>query len=411
MSDFEDRLAALDPAAGVPYEHRDLDSLISRITAQPVRTKSRLWHNIELKVASTLIAASMVTAGAVAVFQGAGAGLPVLAIQSTSGAHSLKSASLPTAGAMQIYEEFNFIPGPGLTKNTPTSPSYELQIPSSGSDEAARVAKVFGVSGSPVNTSSGGVDWTVTSSSGSSLDYANSWIPEWTYAASPATMSTDFLPSDLPSQSTLANDVQRYLAKLGYDYTLSAPSFGTTTSTSNTTTPGSTSTADVTYSVAVDGMSTDQYVSFSVDANNNVVNASGPAFSVGSSLVYPLQSLAAGVAALNVEQQSKFPVPSPQASPPTTGSGLNAGGTNSSTTPSGPPIVNVALNADSLSLETYQLTDGSMWLLPVYDYTGVETNLDGSTSSGTWYELAVDPSYVHVTNSTGTGGTHGVINY
>ena len=410
MSDFEDRLAALDPAARQPYEHRDLDSLISRITTQPVRTKSRLWHNIELKVASTLIAGAMVTAGAVAVFQGAGAGLPVLAIQSTSGAHSLKSASLPTKGAMQIYEEFNFTAGPGLTATTPTSSSYELQIPSSGSNEAVRVAKIFGVSGSPVNTSGEGVDWTITGPSGSSLDYANSWVPEWSYAASPATMSTDFLPSDLPSQSTLANDVQSYLAKLGYGYTLSAPSFGTTTSTSNTTTTGSTSTADVTYSVAVDGMSTDQYVSFSVDANNNVVNASGPAFSVGSSLVYPLQSLAAGVAALNVEQQSRDPATSPQTSPPT-GTGLNAGGTNTSTTPSGPPIVDVTLNFDSLSLETFQLTDGSMWLLPVYNYTGVETNLDGSTSSGTWHELAVDPSYVHVTNNTTSGGTHGVINY
>lgn len=410
MSDFEDRLAAIDPAARQPYEHRDLDSLISRITTQSVRTKSRLWHNIELKVASTLIAASMVTAGAVAVFQGTGAGLPVLAIQSTTGAHSLKSASLPTMGAMQIYEEFNFAAGPGLTATRSASPSYELQIPSSGSNEAVRVAKVFGVSGSPVNTSGDGVNWTVTGPSGSSLDYANSWVPEWSYAASPATMSTDFLPSDLPSQSTLANDVQSYLAKLGYGYTLSAPSFGTTTSTSNTTTPGSTSTADVTYSVAVDGMSTDQYVSFSVDANNNVVNASGPAFSVGSSLVYPLQGLAAGVAALNVEQQSRYPATSPQTSPPT-GTGLNAGGTNTSTTPPGPPIVDVTLNFDSLSLEAYQLTDGSLWLLPVYDYTGVETNLDGSTSSGTWYELAVDPSYVHVTNSTTSGGTHGVINY
>jgi hypothetical protein len=407
VSDFEDRLAALDPAAREPYEHRDLDSLISRITTQPVRTRSRLWHNIELKVASTLIAGAMVTAGAVAVFQGAGAGLPVLAIQSTSGAHSLKSASLPTKGAMQIYEEFNFTAGPGLTATTPTSSSYELQIPSSGSNEAVRVAKIFGVSGSPVNTSGEGVDWTITGPSGSSLDYANSWVPEWSYAASPATMSTDFLPSDLPSQSTLANDVQSYLAKLGYGYTLSAPSFGTTTSTSNTTTTGSTSTADVTYSVAVDGMSTDQYVSFSVDANNNVVNASGPTFKVGSSLVYPLQSLAAGVAALNVEQQSKYRATSPETNTSTTGAGTNP----TSPTASGPPIVNVTLNADSLSFETYQLTDGTMWMLPVYNYTGVETNLDGSSSSGTWYELAVAPTYVHVTNSTGTGGTHGVINY
>jgi hypothetical protein len=76
--------------------------------------------------------------------------------------------------------------------------------------------------------------------------------------------------------------------------------------------------------------------------------------------------------------------------------------------PSGPPIVNVTLDNASITLHTYQLTDGSLWLLPVYSYTGLITSADGSTSSGIWNELAVDPSYVHV---SGPGSSHGVINY
>lgn len=397
MSDFEDRLAALDPAAGASYRHRDLDALISRITSQPVARKRRRWHTIELKLAGTLIAGALVTAGSLAIVQGAGTALPVLALKSPSAAQTFKGAVHSAAGAMQVYERFDFTAGSGLGAAVPTNLSYELKIPSSPASEAARVASIFGVSGAPVNASGDGLDWTVTGSSGHALDYASAGIPQWTFSTTSLTSSTGYFPS----RTTLAADVQRYLTRLGYGYTLSAPSFGTTTSSatsSATSAPGSTSTEDVTYSVDVDGSSTDQYVSFSVDANNNVVSASGPAFSVATTSNYPLQSPAAGVDALNVEQQGRFPATSPATS---------AGG-STNTTPSGPPVVNVILDADTITLETYQLTDGSLWLLPVYDYSGTSVGVDGSLSTGTWYELAVDPSYVHV---SGPGSSRGVVNY
>lgn len=407
MSDFEDRLAALDPVAGASYEHRDLDAMISRITAQPFTRNFGLWRKIELKLAGTLITGALVTAGSVALFQG-GAGLPVLAIQSAVGANAPKAFGTSASGAMQIYERFNFTAGPGLTATTPTNPSFELQIPSSAASEAARVATVFGVTGSPVNSSGDATDWLVTSSSGSTLDYANVGVPQWTYNAAPSTNSST---SELPRQATLASDVQRHLKQLGYGYTLSSPSFGTTTSSSDTGAVNSTSTEDVSYTVDVAGISTDQSLRFSVDANNDVVSASGPAFSVGSATNYPLQSLAAGVGALNAEQQSRFPTTAPTTSTPSTSpsTGVNSGANDTTpTTPSGPPVVNVTLDADALTLQTYQLTDGSLWLLPVYNYTGTITNTDGSTSNGTWNELAVDPRYVRV---SGPGSSHGVINY
>jgi hypothetical protein len=407
VSDFEDRLVALDPAAGAFYQHRDLDAMISRITAQPVSRKLGLWRRIEFKLAGTLITGALVTAGSMALFQG-GAGLPVLAIQSAVGANAPKAFGTSASGTMQIYEKFNFTAGPVLSATTPTNLSFELQIPNSAASEAARVAAVFGVTGSPVNTSGNAIDWLVTSSSGSTLDYANVGVPQWTYSAAPSTNSST---SDLPSQATLASDVQRYLKQLGYGYTLAAPSFGTTTSSGDTGAVNSTSTEDVTYTVDVAGIGTDQSLSFSVDANNNVVSASGPAFSVGSTTNYPLQSLAAGVNALNAEQQSRFPTTAPTTSSSGTGtsSGVNPGATDTTpTTPSGPPVVNVILDADSLTLQTYQLTNGSLWLLPVYDYTGTITSADGSSSSATWNELAVDPNYVQV---SGPGSSHGVINY
>lgn len=410
MSDFEDRLAALDPAAGQPYQHRDLDALISRVTTQPITTKRRWWRNLQLRLSGTLIAGALVTAGAFALFQGPGTTLPVLALQATSGANVPATSASGYTGAMQIYVKFNFSAGPGLSTTTPISASYQLQVPSSGATETSRLAQIFGISGSPVNTSGDGVDWSVTDASGSSLDYANSGVPQWSYSATPSTTSTDSSLSDLPSQSTLANDVRHYLSMMGYGYSVSAPSFGASTAT-DATSASSTSTEDVTYTVDVDGMSTNQTVSFSVDANNKVVNAAGPAFNVTSTTNYPLQSLAAGVSALNVEQQKKCPATSPETSTPGTSAGTTAGSSGTtSTTPTGPPIVDVTLNSDSITLATYQLTDGSVWLLPVYNYEGVEKNINGSSSSGSWHELAVDPSYVHVSGNSSSGG-HGVVNY
>ena len=44
--------------------------------------------------------------------------------------------------------------------------------------------------------------------------------------------------------------------------------------------------------------------------------------------------------------------------------------TTTTTTPA-PPIVNVTLDAETISYQTYQLTDGSVWMLPIYNYTGL----------------------------------------
>jgi hypothetical protein len=407
VSDFEDRLAALDPAAGQPYQHRDLDLLISRITSVTTPAKSRVWRNFQLKVASTLVASALVTTGAIAALQGS-SGLPVLALQSTSGAASTPRAPSDfgpgASSAMEIYAKFDFSVGPGLSSTTPTSDSYQLFIPSSASSEGSRIAAIFGITGAPVNSSDNSTDWTVTNASGSSLNYANSGVPEWSYSTNESSNSS---LNELPSRVALENDVQSYLGKLGFGYSVSTPVFGTTTTTNNNSTPSSSSTEDVTYSVDVDNVSTDQYVNFSVDAANQVVSASGPAFSVASTLNYPLQSFTSAVSALNAAQQSKYPSASPI--PNTSTGGVNSGSsTTTSTPPSGPPIVDVTLNSASLTLAAYQLTDGSMWLLPVYSFAGVETSANGTISSGNWYELALDPSYVQYGASV---TRRGVVNY
>jgi hypothetical protein len=162
---------------------------------------------------------------------------------------------------------------------------------------------------------------------------------------------------------------------------------------------------------------TDQYLDFTVDQNNNVVAADGPAFSVTPAVNYPLQSPAAGVGVLEAQQQSYFasnnssgqPSGSGTSTTPLSGSDSpspsappSTADTNT-TTPSGPPIVDVTLDNATISYQTYQLTDGSVWILPVYNYTGLVTNADGSSYTGTWSTIAVDPAYIQVSTSSSGG--------
>ena len=65
----------------------------------------------------------------------------------------------------------------------------------------------------------------------------------------------------------------------------------------------------------------------------------------------------------------------------------------------------MTLDSVSTTLSSYTLTDGSVWMLPLYNYSGTVTNSDGSTYTGTWSTLAVDPSYVQLPVSS-TGGSN-----
>jgi len=415
VSDFEDRLAALDPVAHQPYQHQNLESMIARVTQMPATSKGRVWRNFQLKFVGAAVASALLTSGAIATFSN-GPGFAVLAIQGVNNSPAAQSPSAAPKSAMEVYEEFNFSAGSELGTTTPSNSSYALQIPSNGSSEASRVAGIFGVSGTPVDTNGDGSYWTVSDVAGNTLNYQNSTVPQWNFTSvsSGAVESTEAAAvSTLPDHSTVNALVQSYVSKLGYGFSLSSPTFSTSTSgTANA--DGSIKTAvgqsDVTYRVLVNGVSSDQLLSFSVDSNDEVVAASGPAFTVGSAQNYPLESPQAGISALNKVQQSRFPT---NTSPSTVPVGANGGSSATTTTvPSGPPIVDVTLNSYSLSLETYQLRDGSMWLLPIYTYAGGASNSYGTSStSTTWNELAIDPTYVKVSAASPSGITHGVVNY
>jgi hypothetical protein len=433
MSDFEDRLRAADPAAASTYQHPDTNAMISRIMAHAPRERRHVLRSFQLRMAGSVALAAALTVGGIAALEGASPGLAVFALAAphSSALHNSKAAggfsSLHTSSPMmRIFEEFDFSAGPDLSANAGTGAAYELTLPTSASAEDARLAAIFGVSGTPVDTNNDGQDFTVTDPSGNYVDYETyDTVPQWTYsvaipqAPNTSSTTTEGVTVAMPSQATVNSDVQNYLSQMGYGYQVSDPQFSE--SNNVVTSPGvptvTSNDEQASYSVTADGVVTDQSLQFTVDQNNNLVSASGPAFSVMPGVNYPLQSPAAGVEVLEAAQQSYFaangaagqssgssgstpPLPGTTTAPPSNSSGSSD---TTTTTPSGPPIVDVTLDAETISYQTYQLTDGSVWMLPIYNYTGLVDNADGTSYTGTWSTIAVDPTYIQVSNSSSGG--------
>jgi hypothetical protein len=436
MSDFHERLRAADPAAASNYEHPDTNAMISRIMTRAPRARSHVLRSFQLRMAGSVALAAALTVGGIAALDGAAPSLAIFALAAPNthkalGAQSFGTAHVPTNGMMRIYEEFNFTAGPDLSVNNGTGAAYQVTLPTSASAEASRIAAIFGVSGTPVDTNSDGQDFTITDPSGNFVDYQTyNTVPQWSYStAIPQAPNTSSTTSDgttvvMPSQSTVEADVQNYLGQLGYGYQVTDPQFSTSNNVTTAPSQPTVTTNDeqATFSVTVDGQLTDQYLDFTVDANNNVVSADGPAFTAMPAVNYPLQSPAAGVAVLEAQQQSYFASNSATgqssgavtSTTPASGSNSSSPGTppsassdttdtTTTTTPSGPPIVDVTLDVETISYQTYQLTDGSVWMLPIYNYTGLVNNADGSSYTGTWSTIAVDPTFIQVSTSSSGG--------
>jgi hypothetical protein len=383
MSDINDRLAALDPAAHDPYQARNLDEMISRIVASSPSgaARSAWWQRVQLRIAGTLILGTIIGAGTAAVVSG-GPGLAALAIQS----NATHPESFASANA-QLYEETRFSPAASLASSRAASPStslsFKMSLPHNSAREAARLATIFHVAGKVRHSHD---DWTVTSTTGATLDYQTSGAsPQWYYYSTPPKIAPSTASSSakvvMPSHTTLNEDARTVLTQLGFNYSVVAPLYSESTlSTTGTNgSPSSQSQEEVNYTVSVRDHDTDQSVSFSVNAHNTLVYAQGPAFDVRSGTNYPLQSALAGVSALNSVERAAFPP-----------AGANA---------AGPAIVHARVTSASIALATFRLKNGTSWLLPVYVYSGRIAQRNGAPASRTWREIAITPSLVRLSPS------------
>ena len=427
MSDVEHRLTGADPAAALTYEHRDADAMVSRIIAQYPRRRTGLLRSFQLKVAGSATLAAALTVGGIAALNGAAPSFAVLAIGTAPHSGAAVPTNTKVGGMMAIFAQYHFSAGDSLSSTPATTPSYRLHFPRDGSAEAQRVAAVLGVNGVPVDVNGDGTDWAVTDGNGTSVNYETyGGVPQWYYSTNTpptaSTSSSDVAGGAVVSNQVLDADAHRYLQQFGYGFAVGDPQYSSSTVTTSDPTTTSNQ-ATVSYGVFVGGVATDQSVTFTVDASNQLVDASGPAFSVAAGTDYPLISPTSGVDTLNAQQQRAFAQPNGDQSNSTTGTpttvvapsgtsattpvtsapgSLGSSGSNDTTTTivTAPPIIDVTLNDTSVSLRSYAMTDGSVWMLPVYDYVGTFANADGTNETSTWSLMAVQPAYVDVSAST-----------
>lgn len=390
MSNFAERLAAADPVAATSYEHADLAAMTSRITAQS-RAKSRpLLRTFQLRVASAVAVATVVTVGAIAALQSAAPSLAVLEIGTTGQFAAVKSVAAPT---MQINAQLHFVAGPAISSAAGTAAAYSLHVPANPVGEVTRVASTFEVTGSPTERIGEAGTWDVRDSSGAIVSYQSLSVPpRWTYSngskAPPLGPITPTSPGGVtltPARTASITAAAQYLARLRFGYDISQP---TVTWTSDPNLP---ITAQppldrqvISFTVQVQGVATDQIVAFMFDTAGKLLWASGPDFSVLASTDYPLSNPVQSVNALNSEQ---------------------ALATTQGTSPH--HQTSVTLMSEVLSLRTFQLTSGADWMLPTY----VFSQLLGGPSTK-WWIVALTPTFLRADSTTLSGIlSNGPINY
>ena len=391
MSDVTERLAAADPVAAAPYEHPDLTTMTSRITANRPLRPGELLRVFRLRMAAAISATTIVMVGAIAALQSLVPSLAVLTIGSV-GKYATSMATAPNT-AMLITAWYHFIAGPAIDGAASSAPIFALSVPGDATVEAARIAKAFSVTGPPLAQHDVAGSVVVASGSGVTVRYqVSAGMPQWTYAngtqAPPMVVQGSSAGSGVTltlTGRTFDGAAQRYLDRLGFNYDVGSPRVSWTSD------PNLPVTAQppldrqvITFDVSVAGTPTGLSVSFMFDPSGKLLWATGPDFGLSNSTVYPLSSPRSAIAALSSQQ---------------TGS-ATAGA-------SGPKQTDITLMSEQLSLRPFELADGTEWLLPTYLFS---TLASGPTSK--WWIVAIDPRYLR-SDSTPTSGrlTSGPINY
>jgi hypothetical protein len=242
--------------------------------------------------------------------------------------------------------------------------------------------------------------------------------PGSTGASGPAGAGTSGV-SGLPTSLQASQQAVSVLNELGINSDLGTPQIDV-----------SNSEVDVTVPLVIDGESSDQSYVLAYGANDELERASGILAAAIPKSAYPTIAPSEVVSILNDDHGFIFyggiaPLtglaPPSRATPTTSGStppvtsrssfgtgalgqiGLTpttlppATGVTSTTLLSGPPVVDVDINAASMVLGTYTLANGTTWLLPTWDVSGPETGTT-ITAAVTYAAkvIAVESQYVHL---------------
>ena len=318
-------------------------------------------------------------------------------------------ASKGAASAMVIYGTFDISASKQLRVDGGDASSFQLVSSHDPKDLAQQLASTFSVpSTDAVVTSNGsGEVVQVGASDGANVQVTSSGgYVTWSYQSSGSSIAVSG-PGDpvsvTPGDASVTTPGSETSAKALRDATDLWASLGV----HDYVTPSVDSSSGnfyVSAAVSVNGIGTD--LSYNVDYNSNgvVLDASGVDVGLGESRAYPLVSANDAISSEAAKWSSGYSggEVAPQnagvidpGSVPTGDNNATSGGDTPSTV-SGPPVYTVVIDHAQLVYQSYQLSDGSTWLLPAWQLSGTSTSDQPGSSQSDYTNtlLAVSPQYV-----------------
>ena len=404
MTDEFDRLRAANPATSTTYEHGDLAAVARRAAVPTPNAPTRFAQGFRLKMASAAMAATLLTSGGIVALESSSSPLPILSFGANSSSTAPKSESLPTPGglsdskiaggsqsSMRLWATYQYSASDDLSTSPGQAPVYKVSDDTDPSGLTIDLAKAVGIYDSAVEIKVtdgfGGipVKWYeyVTDNGTISVTATENGATSWYFSST----STGVSPDDALNVNTITkNELNRWSSALidglRFNLALGDATYAVYGDQGNAT-----------YSVLVDGIVTDMAVSLSFDNTGKLLWANGTVATFDRVGNYPLISERDGVE--NLSSDTPVEVAGGVASR----DAIPAPGTDSDTWSDvvvQPPVIKVLITSAKVQLSTQQMSDGSVWLIPTYWYSGTATNEVGTTMESTWSTIAVDPAYLKI---------------
>jgi len=408
MTDEFDRLRAANPATNTTYAHGDLAAVARRAEVPTPNAPTRFAQGFRLKMASAAMAATLLTSGGIAALESSSSPLPVLSLGAASPSTAPKSESLPTSGglsdskipggsqsSMRIWGTYEFSASDRLSSSPDQAPVYRVSGSSDPSGLTIDLAKALGIVDSAVAIKVTHGDFGIpttgyeyaTDHGTISVNAGRNGATSWYFSSPAAGVSSDSsLNVNTISKRELVSWSKDLIDSLRFDLALGDATYSIYGDQGS-----------VSYQVLVGGIATDMSVSVGFDKQGSVLWANGSVARFDRAGNYPLISERDGVDNLS-SGGGLVPMTDQVAG--------GAGAASSDVIPVvgsdgvlTPPVIKVLITSAKVQLSTQQMTDGSVWLIPLYSYTGTATNEDGTTMESTWSTIAVDPAYLKISVS------------
>jgi hypothetical protein len=409
-TDPTELLARANPVATYDIDPARLDSMITRVTATPLKSRFSLLRTWQMRAGSAVAAGAVVVTAVVVSLGGAPQGLSVLALNGATPvagptSHSALSASgltfstaIKAAVPSSVTSPAKLVAGPALSTKTGSAPVFRFEpaTKTSGAlkdlaidlgvlDPTSRPSCPWGVTGTNASVTAYPIPTGVCAATSAATSLPITWSFSMKNSACPPPLSgesTVVVPCPTVQNGAGSGAPTRKLLAWSSSLVKKLEAHGLLVSGLTPGTPNvERRTNSVDYPLEANGVTlANEFEEFQFTSYGLLIDASGLLGHVSLVSDYPVISPAAGIPVL-------------KAAPSLTSTGINPGGPmipapSTSSTPTPTPAPTQTVQSATLNYEIAQLKDGAVVLVPQYVYV---------THGGTTLQvLALSPKYFTV---------------